>query len=98
MTALSLDLCGHLDHLLSLFYAFARSETAKAFPPEKEEEYKRVMADGEVKVRDLEAQVKTLRDKLVTQSTMAQLHTQSQQIQPPAARVVTQSSFNLQDK
>jgi|LauGreDrversion4_2_1035121.scaffolds.fasta_scaffold1929712_1 hypothetical protein len=46
LTDLSLDLLSQLDYLLSLFYAFARSETAKAFPPEKEEEYKKSLADG----------------------------------------------------
>jgi hypothetical protein len=48
-----------LDHLLELFYAFARSESAKAFPPEKEDEYKQ-------KVTDLETQIKNLRDKVVS--------------------------------
>ena len=78
-----MDLLSHLDHLLGLFYAFARSETAKAFPPEREEEYKKAVADGEGKVRDLEGQIKGMRDKVQsqqTQITMMQLHSQSQQV------------------
>jgi TolA-binding protein len=72
-----------LDHLLGLFYAFARSESGKAFPPEREEEYKKAVAEGESKVRDLEGQIKVMRDKVQkqeTQITMIQLHSQSQQV------------------
>jgi TolA-binding protein len=69
--------------LLGLFYAFARSESGKSFPPEREEEYKKAVADGEGKVRNLEGQIKGMRDKVQsqqTQITMMQLLSQSQQI------------------
>ena len=72
-----------MDHLLGLFYAFARRESGKAFPPEREEEYKKAVAEGESKVRDLEGQIKVMRDKVQkqeTQITMIQLHSQSQQV------------------
>ena len=54
----------HLDHLLSIFYAFARSETSKVFPPEKEEDYKRQIGEKEAKLAELEGSLKALRDKL----------------------------------
>jgi DNA polymerase elongation subunit (family B) len=53
-----------------------------AYPDDSlgEEEYKKAVADGEGKVRDLEGQIKGMRDKVQsqqTQITMIQLHSQS---------------------
>ena len=74
LSEISVELLEKVEHLLALFYAYARSETKI---DEKEGEYKKQIAEKESQVKDMEGKVKELRDKLSMQTTMMQLHQQS---------------------